>query len=829
MDNGFPPLDEIGEIDKSELSENDLAVLQAFEAIENWPSAPVRAGTSQSSDSTFVASSSLTSAIIPQNDDDMLMIFVAEAEEDIASMQQMLEYLKQDDHINPARFVRLQRLGHKLHGTAGAVDFPVMSTVASHVEVIAEQVTEEKIYPVVGIYALSQAIATLERYLREIISHGKEPESAVFLATLDATYRNLNIDLLLASEKEAVPTDVVSTPKLLADVIDPYEDAGDVQGEKIVSARITAPLSLESVPEASQYLRGNTRIDVKRFEKLSQHIEQLVELRIVLEDARKEAEEALQDLNVAQTRLQHLEPMLSLFLTSSTLPQKFGEAISSSLIARILNEAIQRRGPLSFRKSRLQLRSAAVPTTTAWDELDMEQYSEKDLLVRSLKEAIADVSLTTARLQAAHAHLAMVQQEYVSRVAAVRSATLQMRQAPLSVLIPRLQRVVAMSALAQTQQVQFEVTGETTEIDQDTLEALAFPLVQLLRTCIADTVTSTDGTEQGLSRVWLHIWEADSEIIIEIGFSMTVHGGAIDAIGDSIQRLNGKMSLQRNGDGGLSFLLHIPRLQGAVRCLLVRVGLQKLVIPFSQIRRIVDRQGQIFDRIYHLRDLLGFPSPVAPILVEQAQSVLVMQETEFSQIGVAIDEVIGEMELFVKPLKSYLQRPGIMGTAIAGKGNVTLMVDLPSLMRHYTHSVTLSGTWEAKQDAAKPNPLTKQIRVLVADDAVYLRHSVRQTLQYANYTVIEARDGMEAIEKLQESVPEVCVLDVEMPNLNGYDVLNMVHQTPEFKSMKVIMLTSRSSEKHQMHAMELGAHAYLTKPCSQETLLTTIQELLTSH
>jgi chemosensory pili system protein ChpA (sensor histidine kinase/response regulator) len=459
----------------------------------------------------------------------------------------------------------------------------------------------------------------------------------------------------------------------------------------------------------------------------------------------------------------------------------------------------------------------------------MEQYSEKDLLVRSLKEAIADVSLTTARLQAAHAHLAMVQQEYISRVAAVRSATLQMRQAPLSVLIPRLQRVVTMSALAQTQQVQFEVTGETTEIDQDTLEALAFPLVQLLRTCIADTVTSTGSTEQGLSRVWLHIWETGSEIIIEIGFSMTVHGGAIDAIGDSIQRLNGKMSLQRNGDGGLSFLLHIPRLQGAVRCLLVRVGLQKLVIPFSQIRRIADRQGQIFDRIYHLRDLLGFPSPVAPILVEQAQSVLVMQETEFSQIGVTVDEVIGEMELFVKPLKSYLQRPGIMGTAIAGKGSVTLMVDLPSLVRHYTHSVTLNSTWEVKQDAAKPNPLTKQIRVLVADDAVYLRHSVRQTLQYANYTVIEARDGMEAIEKLQESVPEVCVLDVEMPNLNGYDVLNMVHQTPEFKSMKVIMLTSRSSEKHQMHAMELGAHAYLTKPCSQETLLMTIQELLTSH
>jgi len=557
----------------------------------------------------------------------------------------------------------------------------------------------------------------------------------------------------------------------------------------------------------------------------------LVELRTILEDTQKEVERALYDLNASQARLQHLEPMLSLFLTSSTLPQKLGEAISSSLIARILSEAVQRRGPLSIRKSRPQLRPTAVPTATTWDELDMERYSEKDLLVRSLKEAIADVSLTTARLQTAHAHLAVIQQEYVSCVAAVRSDALQMGQAPLSVLVPRLQRVVTMSALAQTQEVQFEVMGETTEIDQDTLEALAFPLVQLLRTCIANTVASTDSTKQdqkGLSRIWLHVQETGNEVIIEVGFSMTVHGGAIDAIGDSIQRLNGKMSLQRNGDRGVSFFLHIPRLQGAVRCLLVRVSLQKLVIPFSQIRCVVDRQRETCNKIYHLRDLLGFPPPVAANLVEHTQSVVVMQETEFGQIGIAVDEVVSEIELSVKPLKSYLQRPGIMGTAIDGKGSVTLIVDLPSLVRHYMHSVTLGGTWEAKQDTGKPDPVARQIRVLVADDAVYLRHSVRQTLQHANYMVIEARDGMEAIEKLQERVPEVCVLDVEMPNLNGYDVLNMVHQTPEFKNMKVIMLTSRSSEKHKLHAMELGAHAYLTKPCSQETLLTTIQELLTS-
>lgn len=819
----------LDQINTSELSEEDLAVLQAFEAMDTWPHAPVKAGISQFSDPALVASVPHFTFV---NDDDMFMIFISEAEEDIASMVQIVKHMEQDqdNNLNPALFVRLQRLGHKLRGTAGAVDFPIMSTIASHIEVIAEQVGKEKVYPRVGVYALSKTITALERHLHEIISQGKEPEGDIVLATLDVSYRNLNINLPIESEKNSKHTHLNSASALHANTMDLDKDIENAQNELIVPSCITAPLSLDGILEATQSTRKNTSINVKRFEKLAQHLEQLIELSTALETAQEEVEKALQELQISQMRLQRLEPMLSLFFNISPFPQKSGESISSSLIARILNEAIQRRSPLSFRKSRFPLRSGSVGAATTWDELDMERYSEKDLLLRSLKEAIADVSLTTTRLQAAHTHLAMVQQEYVSRVADVRSATLQMRQAPLSILVPRLRRVVKLSALGQTQDVQFDVRGETTEIDQGTLEALAFPLLQLLRTCIADTVTSADPIKQKKKespRIWLYICETGNEIVIEIGFSMTVHGGAIDAIRDSIQHLNGKLSLQRNEDGAVSFFLHIPRLQGAVRCLLVRTNLQQLVIPFSQIQRIVDRQVEMLDKIYHLRDILGFPSPapIAAILVEHTQSVLVMQKTEFGRVGIAVDEVVGEIELFIKPLKSYLQRPGIMGTAIDGKGNVTLMVDLPSLVRRYMHSATSESIRQLKQDAGNPNPVTKQIRILVADDAVYLRHSVRQTLQYANYVVIEARDGMEVIEKLQEQVPDVCVLDVEMPNLNGYDILNIVHQTPEFKNMKVIMLTSRSSEKHRLHAMELGAHAYLTKPCSQETLLTTIQEL----
>jgi len=99
-------------------------------------------------------------------------------------------------------------------------------------------------------------------------------------------------------------------------------------------------------------------------------------------------------------------------------------------------------------------------------------------------------------------------------------------------------------------------------------------------------------------------------------------------------------------------------------------------------------------------------------------------------------------------------------------------------------------------------------------------------LKHANYVVLEARDGLEALEQLIQQTPDIFLLDIEMPNLNGYDLLGIMRLYPALASVKIIMLTSRSSEKHMQHALDLGAHAYLTKPCTQETLIETIQKLL---
>src|SRR5205823_12376553 len=184
-------------------------------------------------------------------------------------------------------------------------------------------------------------------------------------------------------------------------------------------------------------------------------------------------------------------------------------------------------------------------------------------------------------------------------------------------------------------------------------------------------------------------------------------------------------------------------------------------------------------------------------------------------------EVLGTVELVVKPLAPHLHRPGITGTAIDGTGHVLLMVDVPELLRqqklfqHQVETMTHHGPIHPTQPS-----------VLVADDSVYIRQSLVQILSHAGYRVNTARDGMEALELMLDNPPHALVLDLEMPNLNGYDLLSMMHLHPELAHVKVIMLTARSSEKHQKRANELGISAYLTKPCPQDILLETLQRSL---
>lgn len=770
MDDSLPPFDE------NELSDEDLAILQAFTEKQNWQAQSTKPG-----------------AVAPTDEasDDLLLFFAAEVAEDVEAMRQALNQLETEDRIGPTLFLPLKRLGHKIHGTAGAVECHAMATVAHFIEIIAGQLGDGLIFPVVGVGALAKSITVLEAALQHIVSHNSEGD--VPLDWLLNEFRGLNIDLeqLLADEEADIPP----TPVRVRETPVAYQPGEEDTGVKLV------------------------RVDMSRIERLLHYSDYVAELRVPLEGAQEQVEAAMRELRATQAYLRQLLPTLPTLLEEKVAPPQIpSDHTFSSLVARILNQPVQgearNEAPHRANKGRPRTGLIKTPGAPEWDELDMERYGEKDLLIRSLGEAITNVLLASSRVDTTLTTLNQRQQEYRMQVTNMRSAALVLRLAPLKLLLPRLRRVIEESSLGS--RVQFDVQGEETEADQEIIEALAAPLDELVRNCLTGIGQNTDQC-----RIWLNVAGVGNEITLEIGFSMPVSGGALQAIREPMQRLQGTYTLQRNETGGMSFCLRFPRSQGAAQCLLVRAGSQYLLVSFSQVIRIENSRNKASCQNYHLCDLLGFPpEQPGPQSGERPMLILPQLTTTQNETGVIVDEVISEVEYIVRPLVPYLQRPGIAGAAADGRGRVLLMLDLPELVRNQ------SATRSTVHSRYTPEQASRKLGALVADDSVVLRLALVQLLQQMEFNVDEARDGLEALEKMLNSPPDIFLLDVEMPNLNGYDLLSMISQYPELAKVKIIMLSSRSSEKHIQQALKLGAHDYLTKPCTQEQLSRAIAGLI---
>ncbi len=795
----------------NELSAEDLAVLQAFEAMDmgDWENA------SASAEETLAAtSSSLPNGQEILSPDAMLALFVEEVNGDMTTIRRALQKLEPDETLDSARLRVIQRAAHKIKGTAGAVDCTSMSSIARHMEDLIDGIIDGIVAPFIGLNALVQTVHALELTFKSVVTYGHE--SLEPLAELEAEYRVLEIDL-----DSSVPPPTPADDEEPAPVRMAFQAVAEEEGPSATGS-MKAP---QDHPPAAPFVR----IDPRRLERLVLHSEQLAELSAPLQNAQAEVEKALQELHAAQARLRQIEAMLSNAISKKWLPKKARDTVddkrpTSSLVARILRES----GLLGYsnqRKSKNTDRLLQTDESSFRDELEMDNYTENDVLMHTFSEAIADVTTASTQLRLAFDQLRGLTHKHIDQASNVRNATLLLRLAPISMLLTRIERAITMSAHAQQRQIQFLVEGETTEIDQDILEELKHPLLQLVRTCLASDSEAAQLVERAdplADRAWLYVRPVGNEVTIELGFSQAVGGGAIEEVQEALRRLHGSISVGRNTEGGISFHLRLPRSQGAVQSLLVRVGDYRILVPFSQVQRIDFGTQEDTQPPLALGTLLGFAGD--QIMQETLCPVLVLQPGSLRR-AVQVDEVLGDVELVVKPLAPHVRRPGITGAAIDGMGNVLLMIDVFELIRYFDRHQRVLKTNSFPHE--QPSPTEKaQAAVLIADDSVYIRRSLQQTLERAGYRVLEARDGMEALEILLGHPPHALVLDLEMPNLNGYDLLSIIRTHTELAQVKIVMLTSRTSDKHKGRAFELGAHAYLTKPCTPESLLDTLKSLL---
>ncbi len=805
---------------QEELSKDDLEVLQTFHDLEFSTaddSFPLE--TTPETSLTYQSDTDQSAAFL--SEDDMLALFATEADEDITTMLLAVQQFEQDNRLDSQSLKALKRCAHKVAGTAAAIGCASMSTIARHVEAIIKLIEDGSIAFQTGLIALFNSLQALEATLHSIVSNGFESKNP--LLELEEEYKRLNIDVHNTQHSLSETTDATSTQWF-------SQQIGELDQNS-----------------------SSLRVDAHHFNKLLESAENLIELDIPMENAQKKVETALNELQFAQTRLRRLEPLLSsLTISANAIPDALVEDAGyppSSLIARILQEASIRTSHVPQIKNVVHTQPLLMHEAAMWDEMEIDRFSETNVLTHSLTEAITDVALATTHLRQALKHLKSIVAQQVSQASTIRNEAFLLRSLPFSFLVTRLRTAIEMIAGAQSERIHFEVSGETVEINQDVLEKLADPLLELVQMQIAEVLFFTKRLEQDTDQS-LHIGfnahSTGNEITIEISFSQSVPSEAVALLQETVHHLYGSVSLQEKGTGKITLQLRLPRSQRMIQALLVRAGSQHVIVSVSQVKRIhFNKQGMngqpvqvrnsqdmlLVDthEIYHLNTLLGFRAHKNT--AEKTLQTALILELDNPRIAIEVDEVVKEVELVMKPLSDYLCRPGITSTAIDANGNVLLVLNLPEMIRlkeiyQQVGKTIIEADTESDHEQSILQPGSELCRkILIADDSIYIRQSINMTLSHEGYAVLEAVDGLQALDQLSKESPDLLLLDIEMPNLNGYDVLSIVRSHQEFSALKIIMLTSRSSEKHKRRASELGANAYLTKPCPQDVLLKTIKSL----
>jgi chemosensory pili system protein ChpA (sensor histidine kinase/response regulator) len=211
------------------------------------------------------------------------------------------------------------------------------------------------------------------------------------------------------------------------------------------------------------------------------------------------------------------------------------------------------------------------------------------------------------------------------------------------------------------------------------------------------------------------------------------------------------------------------------------------------------------------------------VLEDQDGMLVILFNVGDDLVGAAVDAVVEQREIIVKDLGSHLTHVhGVSGVTVTGTGelipilNLRELVDLPE------------STGDTEVAAASGMILDEPLKVLIVDDSISVRHSVARMIESQSWMQQQAVDGMDALAKLEVFVPDVIILDIEMPRMNGYEFKAHINNHPLWVDIPIIMLTSRASEKHQQKAKELGIDLYMTKPYQDTAFIQMLEDIRTS-
>ncbi|MEE5130113.1 Hpt domain-containing protein [Pseudomonas alliivorans] len=339
--------------------------------------------------------------------------------------------------------------------------------------------------------------------------------------------------------------------------------------------------------------------------------------------------------------------------------------------------------------------------------------------------------------------------------------------------------------------------------------------------------------------------------ILQAGFSTTDiitqisgRGVGMDVVHAEVKQLGGSMVIDSTPGKGTRFRIRLPFSVSVNRALMVTCGDEQYAVPLNTVDGIVRVMPNELDacyqtsppryqyggRSYELRYLGELIDNSPPRFIGQLEPLpVLLVHLQDQWVAVQVDALAGSREIVVKNLGPQFARvQGISGATILGDGRVVLILDLMAQIRTLQgrlHRPPMDGPAKTFHEIEQARPLL----VMVVDDSVTVRKVTGRLLERHGMHVLTAKDGVDAMALLQEHTPDIMLLDIEMPRMDGFEVASQIRRDEQLKDLPIIMITSRSGKKHRDRAMALGVNEYLSKPYQENVLLDSIAHWSQAH
>ncbi|MGJ8639774.1 MAG: hybrid sensor histidine kinase/response regulator [Opitutaceae bacterium] len=756
---------------------------------------------------------------------DVLQYFYQEVDENLASFEQAILAIEKGNMEAKGEVLRLT---HSTKGAANSMGMFRIAKLMHEVEALFERVESEQLHLAPNDFSILLKTADLIRLILEEIQ-GKTPIEGINEG-LDEHIQNL-----------ALLGQINETP--------------DTKETGIEPAGIHA--SKQAVTVEDDYLMGSAtantfRIDADKVDTLLNTVGELIISRTRMSKKMEELIQLCQELNKSRARMQE---------TLGNFSERFEYTRSN----RLNHQPAAKTADVHEQYD----------LTDEFAPLEFDQYDDFNILSRQINEIGNDTDLAIKEIMRGGQEVQLESSSLSNYIGQIQDEIASTRLAPIVVLYKRLERAVRDAALKMGREVKLVTAGDDLLIDKSILDDLFQPMLHIVRNCVVHAFSDSNDNENMITlqarqqggRILLSVGDngdginfekvrklatekqlleadADDQALVDVifapGFSTTDvadevsgRGIGLDAVKASIEGFGGSVEVQSTKGKGTTFLMHLPLTLAIDRGMYFYVGDQLYAVFMSAVEQVYFSRDLQFEHMGNKEMVLieGTSIPVIDLRIQfekpidasnQRESIILCRYLNM-RIALKVDRVFYQDDIVVKSLGKLFENHRFFTSAtIHGDGEIVPILDIS----RFEHLIEKAASVMDQIDPFDSDFVAPQIKILVVDDSLSVRKVCEDYLSSSDYIVETANDGLEALNKVKSNQYSLIFSDLEMPRLNGLELLAELKRSPDTAPIPVVVITSRTTAKHREKAMNLGAKQCIGKPFTKESLLAVAEEHL---